>query len=201
MSKKEPRLQTLNSVLRRCKITTWDVLLIGDGSGVGWTGPIGWACTLIDRASGQRKLFTGAANSGTITLAEAFPYLFAMLWYSSDSGPGPARVSVKACTCEPVYVHIVTDSEALVKLGNNRQSRKANKPLWSAFDGFGTLGYALKFHHVGRDTIDLNTYADMVAGTARAAAKQFADAGTTAFCKRYPGIPDDVQLHDICPNE
>jgi hypothetical protein len=45
----------------------WDVLIIGDGSGTGWSEPCGWASVLHERYSNMRQLFTGAMNHGTNT--------------------------------------------------------------------------------------------------------------------------------------
>jgi hypothetical protein len=192
------RILTLDGLLDHIGVTEWDVLLVGDGSGVGWADPIGSYCVLIDHKSGARTAFAAGLSAGTITIAEMLPYALAMLWYSSDQGPGPALVAHKATVDrKSVSVHVVSDSQAFVTMGNNRASRRQHRPLWAMYTSMGAMGYDFKFHHVGRDRIALNVLADVGAGLARKAMCGVLDKSLADLATRYAGVPEDVTIYDL----
>jgi len=160
-------LPTLQSLLDYCKISEWDALIIGDGSGAGWDVGIGWAGVLIDRKSCGRKLFFGSANIGTITIAEMFPYLLALSWYTRPKGAGIQRRKDAIVQNRPVLIHIITDSLSVVCAGNNLEPKKRQNELWEVFNAYRRRGFEIHFHHVGRSIAAMNVLADEVARQSR----------------------------------
>ena len=166
----------------------WDVLIIGDGSGQGWSFGCGWASVLIDHFSAQRKLFYGGMNSGTIGLAELFPYFHAMLWYSR--GPGSKRMQrllAQYGYAQEIKVHIITDSDITAKQGNGKAARKTNIELWAAMDMFTRLGYKFTFHWVRRDNVGLNMLVDHIAREARRSLENIE-------------LPEGTSIYDVSPD-
>lgn len=147
------------------------MILAGDGSGSGWGLPIGWACTLIERASGGRKRFYGGMNDGTIAVAELVPYVQAMSWYA-------AHRKGKAGDLPPICrVLVVTDHQAIETEGKALASGAkslvdvSNRCYWAALLSFERDGFAFDYKHVERATIALNCHADEVSKGARHAMK------------------------------
>lgn len=192
-------LQTLPDLLNHLRIQTWDVVIIGDGSGSGWDIGVGWAAGLVDRYSNARKLFFGGMNCGTVTLGEIFPYLHAMVWYVSKDGPGKARRKQAAARGRCVEVHIITDSQVVVTHGSNPGSRRAHRELWASMDAYAHSGYNIHYHHVGRDVIDMNILMDEVARCAREALKNVVPTAIEKLQKAYPGLPSNVSIYDFSP--
>lgn len=164
------QLSAIQEIMTQLNIGSkaWDLLLIGDGSGQGWALGCGWASVLIDRHSAQRKLFYGAMNSGTIGIAELFPYVHAMLWYSRGAGKKRLqKLHNQFGHAHRLNVHIITDSEITAKQGNGHAKRHTNTELWAAMDQFTRLGYSFSWHWVERDTIGLNVLTDYLSREAR----------------------------------
>jgi len=200
MGKKDnqaPRIQSLQALVDKLHIPDWDVLLVGDGSGVGWEHPVGCAAVLIDRVSGQRKMFAAGLNTGTISIAEMLPYVLALNWYVSNHGPHKQRIAA-AVPGKPLQIHIVTDSEYVANAGNFPVQRKAHRPIWAAFNAVASMGYAITFHHIGRNRVDLNSWADVVAGKARELMLEFDVSAMERFCSKYD-LPVGVRVEDINP--
>jgi hypothetical protein len=163
---------SLDEVIKTANIPdTWDVLIIGDGSGSWWDGACGWACTLIDRHLDRRRVFYGALSTGSIAIAEMLPTVHAMLWY--DQFHGKARKSqLGRSTLE---VHVVTDNDAtaghwetLTKNTHGAQKLRRKRPLWNVLIQLERGGYIFHFHWVARDQIGLNQTADRVSKLSRA---------------------------------
>lgn len=170
----------------------WDVVLVGDGSGVSWDIGCGWATVLIDHYEGYRKLFVGAIDPGNVHLAELMAYFHAMMWYSRDTGLKRLnRLRGGGSTGQPirpdarVNVHVITDNETVAKQGQLKYSRKANAEIWTALDFLCRPGFKMFWHWVRRDTIGLNKLVDALAGRARKAVEAVAavrpPAGTTIY--------------------
>ncbi len=192
------RFTTLSQLLSFLQIRDWDLLLVGDGSGVGWSHPIGCATVLIDRATGERKMFAMGMNAGTITVAEMMPYAYALLWYTSEQGPGKHRTTSVAGAGMPFQVHIITDSKHVADAGNHRQQRTSHRPIWAMFDKFASMGYQLRFHHVKRSRVDLNVWADLAAGFARQRMLEF-DSDVMSAWQIRNNLPSDITLDHINP--
>lgn len=192
-------LPTLNDILTHCKITQWDVLIVGDGSGLGWDKACGWAGVLIDKAAGARMLGFGAMFPGTVTLGELFPYLHTLLWYTGKDGPGKQRrAELAARHGRNVHIHVVTDSQTIATSGNNPGSRQAHKPLWAAMDVFPQMGYQIFYHHIPREVVDLNFFVDAVSKAARIGLQDTVARAVKQLQKDVPGLPDDVGIYDFC---
>jgi len=192
-----PGIPRLADLLTHLKITDWDVIIIGDGSGTGWKQGAGWASVLIDRMSGARKLFFGAMNTGTITLGELFPYLHALSWYTGKDGPGRNRRLEAQQAGRQMQAHLITDSEIIATAGNHPASRRSHRELWSAFNEYQKRGFVLSFHFVARDRVNLNVLVDEVARQARLDVVDTYGRAVTKLQRRYPGIPDDVSIYDF----
>lgn len=150
----------VDELLQRMNVPDWDILLVGDGSGNTWSAPCGWSCVLIDRQTRGRKLFYGGLNAGSNYLAEAMPYLHALLWYDQDRGQG--RIEKFGLQ----RVALITDSEALYH-GLQSPAPSALRIFWGAWNELKRLGYHIEPRWLRRSTIQLNVLADMVAGKSR----------------------------------
>jgi hypothetical protein len=190
-------LPTIPALVRKLGIDDWDALIVGDGSGSHWDVGAGWASVILDRYSKAGKLFYGAANVGTVTLGEFFPYLYAMTWYGGSKGPGMMRLKQAQLESRNLNIHIVTDSEIIARAGNNPESRRSYKELWAAFDVWRLQGFNIKFHHVGRDIVPLNVLVDAVSRQARLDMKETMGRAVKQLQKKYPGIPDEVSIYDF----
>jgi ribonuclease HI len=181
----------LSDVLRTVGIgpTDWDVLLVGDGSGSGWGSACGWAVVLEDRFSGLRKFFNGGVNAGTNYLAELFPYLHAMCWYSV--GPGKmhhAQSKHNGAVHRALRVHIITDAEILVNQGNRNCGRGAGAALWEAMDSFEKRDeYRFFWHWMARDRLGLNILTDHLSRESRLAMNQIK-------------LPTNTNVYDFNPS-
>lgn len=162
----EPEGETFEQMLERLKITKWDLILIGDGSGNKWGYPCGWAVTAIERNSRDRKVFYGAMSSGTVNFAEMMAYLQPLTWYMNETksqraGDGRVKRSTRR-------IHIITDSAYCRNRGDSRDLAKyTNKVLWGVFELIQRQGFQLEWHWEKRDTVALNTYADRLSKAAR----------------------------------
>lgn len=162
-----PQVQLLNQLLAKANISSYDALLIGDGSGTGWDDACGWATTLVYRITRSRRLFFGAANQGSVNFAEMLPYLQAMCWLDVTYG----RAHLKQLGT--LTVHILTDSQVTAYHGTlaanpAMELPRANTALWAAMRQFARQGYLFHYHWMERNASELNQYADLVASQARA---------------------------------
>ncbi len=155
-------ISQLSQALAKIKITAWDVLLVGDGSGGGWELGGGWGCTLIEASTSKRITFYGGMSLSTINIAELMPYLHALSWYESNRQKRIAAGTL----CR---VAIVTDHEAIAKIGTalNRGMANldsiANASYWAALRSFERRGFALKYTWIPRASLALNCLADAYA--------------------------------------
>ena len=166
-------------------------------SGQGWKMGAGWASVLIDRASGARKLFYGAMNTGTVTLGELMPYLHALSWYTGKDGPGTHRRKEKLALGKQMQIHIITDSQIISMSGNNPESRKSHQELWKAFDEYRKRGFVITFHFVDRSRVNLNVLVDEVSRQARVDIEATFTRAVATLTERYPGIPPEVSIYDF----
>jgi hypothetical protein len=190
--------ELVTETLAKLHIETWDTLMFGDGSGCGWNIGIGWACILIDRHAMQAKPFWGGCNAGTVTLAELFPYLHALSWYTDKKGPGHRRrkeLVQQAGRC--MEIHIITDSRVTAQNGMNQNSRKSHIGWWAALDTYRAQGYNITFHHMTRNSTNLNILADALSKQSRKVIEGCWDSAVTALQKEYPGVPSDVTVYDF----
>jgi ribonuclease HI len=119
---------------------------------------------LIDRHNDVRKVFSGAMNCGTISIAESMPYVHALLWYVEHGGK-----QTRKRLARQINVHIVTDSQFLVNTGNKLKNRtkmmtdiEKNVAVWAALVSFEKLGFKIHWHWKPRESTALNVYCDLV---------------------------------------
>jgi hypothetical protein len=158
--------ETFEQMLARLKITKWDLILVGDGSGSQRDKECGWAVTAIKRNSRKRLVFYGAMNMGSVNFAEMMAYLQPLTWYMNEvkaarSKDGRARRSDR-------HIHIITDSAYCQRRGDDRDtSMYVNKVLWGVFELINRQGFKLEWHWEKRETVALNMYADRLSKAAR----------------------------------
>lgn len=146
------------------KETSWDVVIVGDGSGSNWQNGCGWAAVLVDRETKNRRIFYGAMSCGSVNLSELMPYLQCLMWYEAvrktwlkTKGKGLTRV------------HIITDSKLTADQGNNIVDRNANTEIWAAIEDIEQRGYHITWHWMERSSTGLNALTDCVSKSSRIA--------------------------------
>jgi hypothetical protein len=190
---------SLDEVIEKAGIPdTWDILIIGDGAGCWWDKPCGWSCTLIDRHLNRRRAFYGAMLTGSISIAEMFPTVHALLWYAEFHGHA-RKVGLKRST---LNVHVITDNETtvlhwgiLTKGGLKAHKIRKKRPLWNVLLQLERSGYILHFHWVARSEVRLNKTADKLAGLARDAI-----AGVARKYQEDMGHSIDHEIYTIDPS-
>jgi len=193
----DKELATIQELTAHLKIQQWDALIIGDGSGSRWDSGMGWGSVLIDNYSAARKLFYGAANIGTVTLAELMPYIYAMSWYAGPKGMGHVCRKHKAQQGLNVQVHIVTDSRVIATCGARPESRKAYRELWAMLDCYRANGFDLTFHHVSRDVVNMNVLMDAISRQSRLSLAGVYERAIQELQGKYPGLPDEASIYDF----
>lgn len=162
-----PPYPTLQALLSAVGITTWDLLLVGDGSGSGWDGACGWAAALIDNNQKAGRFYHGGMNLGSVNLAEQMPYMQSMLHWLNASG---GRDLIKRRGV--LQVHIVTDSETVAKHGSQASHfdetlPRTQYPLWAAWREMIREGFQFHFHWAPRASSTFNIACDCIASMAR----------------------------------
>lgn len=155
--------ETLERLLKRLGISKWDFVIVGDGSGSGWTREAGWASVSIERETGERQIWSGCVNRGTVNFAEAMAYMQPLTWLAAREAERRKSARTRAW-----QVHIITDSEYCQTAGTNGcRSSASNSALWAAFSAFNMAGLILQWHWVPRDSCELNRLCDAVSKVAR----------------------------------
>jgi hypothetical protein len=180
----------IGEVLSELGVTDWDVLIVGDGSGVGWDRGCAWASVLIEHYSMRRAVFKGVWDPGTVGIAELSAYFHALVAYAS--GPGKTRLHdlLQSRSDARVQVHVITDNETIVRQGLGVYSRKANAPVWAGIDYVVSTGYRVHWHFLKRDRLGLNQLVDHLSRECRKAVEAIQPPPGTG---PYDYNPDDVE--------
>jgi ribonuclease HI len=178
---------SLEDLLSLLKITEWDYVIVGDGSGSTWQRESGWASTLVENITFKRRSFCGALSNGTSNMAEMLAFLHPLLYLA---GNAPQLTN-------GLQVHVITDSNLVARCGNGEQNRIANAELWFLFDAFRRKGIRTQFHWIPRDHVDLNRFADELAGRARLAIVDLEQGAVDAVAAEYS--LDATSLYGINP--
>lgn len=155
---------TPDEVAAASGITTWDVLMIGDGSGTTWHHSVGWAVVVADSDLTTTDLLTGGSNTGTINAVELLPYLYGLRYHYYRLYGGKLQ--------RPLDVHILSDSELTVNVGSGRYAGKKNADLWSLVDFWKTQGYNIHWHYTPAHVegeLEVHRFVDQVAFETRQA--------------------------------
>jgi ribonuclease HI len=156
---------SLEDLLTDLRIAHWDFLIVGDGSGSNWERGVGWASVSIERVTGERLVWAGATNRGTVNLAEMMAYMQPLTFFASREEDRRQDGLVKR---RAYNVHIITDSQYCRDTGASRAGGQAkNGGLWSAFTAFQRQGFVLHWHWIRRATCGLNEYCDDLGRLAR----------------------------------
>ncbi len=153
----------LEALASELSLPSFDLLLIGDGSGTTRDKASGWACVAWNRLIDEIDIHNGAISCGTNNFAELVPYVQA-LWHFDN---------IYRSICRPgqvAHIEIISDSEVTVRCGNGVYVRKGNGCLWGAIEWFEKCGlYKIHWNHVHRNTNRFSKRCDWLAGESRIA--------------------------------
>lgn len=154
------RLKTaLTSLGLERLLETGDYLIIGDGSGSSWSKPCGWASIVVNLKNGERYIRGGSASNGTSNFAEIMAYVQPL----QELAAAEAKRREQFHSHRLLKVHVVTDSEYVVKNGNAPAGLPiANSLLWLLIQDCKKQGVIVDFHWARRAELALNSYADEV---------------------------------------
>lgn len=141
----------------------WDLLLIGDGSGLRIEDPCGFACVSVERAANVARVWAGGFNRGSVNFAEACAYLAPLDYFARTAKPG--RVT---------RTYVVTDSQHTANLFQDGARKPITPGVWSAFQAYARLGFVLNARWLRRELASANRIADRLSRTARLAAATLA---------------------------
>lgn len=160
----------MDQLLTRLKIdpTSFDYLLVGDGSATTWNHACGFASVLISKQN-RRQAFHGGFNLGTNNIAEMMAYALPLLWLSQNLPKYyEARRARDQPTPDVTRIHVVTDSEYVAMGGQYPMRRKANAPIWVMIQRCCMdAGLRVIWHHDRRDQTDLNRFSHNLANSSR----------------------------------
>lgn len=163
--------RTLHELLAAFKITRWDLLLVGDGSGTLATKPGGWATVAVARDNlWDRRLYWGAANRASSNFCELMAYVAPLNDYVNEHGRSRARMDG---TLPFRHVHILTDSEYCAKSGNGTAHGSKHAFLLGGYRSLKREGILLTWHWCGRDKVALNRFVDDLSRQARLLAEAY----------------------------
>lgn len=145
-------IDVVKKLVNELSLASYDILLIGDGSGTVFDDASGWSCFIYDFVKDSLTNIAGGATIGTNNHAELVPYINA-LWYDFYQGPKTF----------PRYVEIISDSELTVRAGKREYSRSYAEILWASIDKAEALGYKINWNHIRRNTNDISTKCDEIA--------------------------------------
>lgn len=151
-------------VLQGLGIEHWDYFVVTDGSGSTFDRGMGYASVVVDRDTLHRQILYGAANLGTVTLAETLASIQAVEWIVKKEADRSKRNPRKRIA----HIHIITDSEYLEGKGQ-KGCMEANKNigLLSILSQYARKGLILKMHHAKREELMMNSFVDRVSRLAR----------------------------------
>jgi len=147
-------IETIEDLVASVGSPPWDLILVGDGSGVGWDKSAGWAVCLIDRLGGFRKMFHCFVSAGTVNWAEAACFTHALRFDFFQTNKGKLRAERK--------VLIFSDSQVTVNTGNGQYPDDANGDIWAQVAFFRSKGYKIQYHFIGRSTFQLHVLVDQI---------------------------------------
>lgn len=146
----------------------WNLLLFGDGSGSRQDWPGGWACFAIeqilnplDKRLKYHKPVYGAVSAGPINWMECLPYWHFIRHYHYYLG------GKDLCQNGKVIVHVATDSEWTAQAMSGQVRVKVHRDMVTLYETLRAWGYHIRWHHVGRETLLLQSLADRLSAQAR----------------------------------
>lgn len=158
----------------------WDVLIISDGAGSGWDGPIGWSGLLYDRWSAAYVPMIGCETSGTITRAELQPFISLLALHRArifpDSWKGNRLASVLA----------FSDNLSVVNCANGGCLIDANQDMWRAYQTVTESRYRVVFHHLQRDLVPAHKLMDQLSASARVLARDVLRTQLPNLAESFP---------------
>lgn len=191
--KSQPKIspQSLEDFLVRQGLVhgQWDLLLFGDGSGLQWTTPGGFAVVLVDGRNGLRSHIVGAQSFTTLNRMELSAYVQALAYHHEFLMDG--RI-----TDPPYRTFIFTDSEFTVKAGRRLVTVKKNLDLWQLVNWYEPQGYRFHWRWVPRNSTPYHELTDYLAGTARHVIKSMNISGDKLhdMMPYSPQLVNDVEL-------
>lgn len=151
------RNNSLQYYIDKLKITQWDYIILGDGSGTTRDKPCGWASVVIDKKN-RRREYSGRYNfGGSNIVAETMAYV----------QPVSDIVKQELKLKKARRIHIITDCQYVAEAGNNIEMRRKNPCLWAPFEAAQRHGFFVIWHWWRRDEIRLNQLAHELANAQR----------------------------------
>jgi len=157
-------LSDISALLAGIQVKEWDLLLMGDGSGSGHACPGGWACFPVANDKGNHVFLDpvfGAVSHGSINLMEVMPYWHFLHQHYYYMG------GAETCLEKKIQVHVITDSQWAATAMSGRGKITVNRDMMALFAIFRDWGYQIHWHHVSRETIELQSMADRLAAQVR----------------------------------
>jgi len=160
-------IKTLTDLRAYFKITSWDAILVTDGSATTFDNPGGGAGVLFKRTEVQPQLCASAVSHVTNNAAELMA-VFWPLFVLAERGLGAKNSGY--------VVHVISDSTYVVEGITNLMSSEgtswameygSNRSLWLAMLGLKRKGIVMHAHYVPRDTIQPNKICHNVANHVR----------------------------------
>lgn len=153
-------IEPLDDMLARLEIRNWDWLLVGDGSGTSLDHACGWSCVAVGRREGVRHTLAGACSHGTSQFSEIMAVMHGVAWLCQYTKRSRHTEYGRRSY---LNVHVLTDNANCRQSAQKAPGERPDAgfaPFWSMFDGFERQGLILHWHHVRRETVGLNAYAD-----------------------------------------
>jgi ribonuclease HI len=173
----DPADQTLRDLIAQLQIERWDFLIIGDGSGSNFSRHCGWASVSIEQLTGERLIWYGAMNHGTVNLAELMAYLQPINWIAGRLQQRRRKHSQHFQEC---HIHCISDSKYCVENGQTEAMPARNLGFWTLAQSYRQQQIFLHWHWSQRASFALNQWADQIARISRRCIgeidKQLADA-------------------------
>ena len=156
--------QSLKKILKEFNVSDWDYVVVTDGSGCSFNMGMGYASVVICRETSRRQILYGAANLGTVSLAETLAIVQAVEWILYNEEQRKKRIPKTRIA----QVHIFTDSEYLEqKADKGTVGVNKNIGLLSILSQYSRRGITLRMHYAHRETLLLNSYVDRISRLAR----------------------------------
>lgn len=152
-----------------------DLVILGDGSASGPTGPegSGWAAVLLAPGKRLKKLLHGSANYGSSMLAELMPFVHGLAWHSLTHGREAGRLRV-LCVTDCRDLAILGDA---IATGTRDPEASWSPCLWDMVAGLAADRYELYWLWAERGRLAANRYCDEASRAARHALRKARPAG------------------------
>ena len=158
--------KALRKLLTQFKVAdgSWDVLILGDGSGSKWGHAVGFASVMFDRRTRVFRRFYGGLNDGTVNLAEIMAYMAPLTFLSTQA----LDAKESGMRFKAVSVQIFTDSQYCRDVGTKGCTMQGkNGLLWECLKSVHRVGVVPHWHWIRRETSPFNSLVDRLSKLSR----------------------------------